>query len=260
MTDSAFVFENLGFGYRPGQWVLRGYGGRVKRGEVFSILGPNGRGKTTLLKLLLGALDPREGTIRRKGETAFVPQLFKCSFSYTVLDMVLMGRAGRIRWFSTPGLKDEESALAALERIGIAHLAARPFDELSGGQRQLVIFARALATKADTLVLDEPVAALDMKNQGAILRWISQLSREDGLTVIFTTHNPQHAHMVSDTSMLMLGESDFICGPADDVMSEEALHALYGVRMKRFRVECEGLDMETFSPVYSWLGRFRNGG
>lgn len=255
MTDSAFVFENLGFGYRPGHWVLRGYRGRVKRGEVFSILGPNGRGKTTLLKLLLGALDPREGTIHREGEAAFVPQLFKCSFSYTVFDMVLMGRANHVRLFSTPGPKDEQAALSALERLGIADLADRPFDELSGGQRQLVIFARALSTQADTLVLDEPTAALDMKNQGAILRWIKELSREDGLSVIFTTHQPHHAHLVADTSMLMLGESDFHCGPTDEVMTEETLSALYGVEMKRLRVEDNDSRIETFLPVYPGVSR-----
>ncbi|MDD2337667.1 MAG: ABC transporter ATP-binding protein [Geobacteraceae bacterium] len=253
MTDTAFMFDNLGFGYRSGQWVLRGYRGKVKRGEVFAILGPNGRGKTTLLKLLIGALNPQEGTLRKETQLAFVPQLFQCSFPYTVFDMVLMGRANRVRWFSTPGAKDEQSTLNALERLDLLDLAERPFDELSGGQRQLVIFARALASGADTLILDEPTAALDMKNQGVILRWIRQLSREDGLTVIFTTHNPQHAHLVADTSMLMLGEHDFLCGSTDEVMTEEALHALYGVEMKRLRFEYGGMGMETFLPMYPGL-------
>jgi iron complex transport system ATP-binding protein len=255
MTDTAFTFDNLGFGYRPGQWVLRGYGGNVRRGEVFAILGPNGRGKTTLLKLLIGALRPREGSLRNGGSIAFVPQLFQCRFPYTVFDMVLMGRAGHVRWFSTPGARDEQTVYAALERLRIVELADRPFDELSGGQRQLVIFARALASGADILVLDEPTAALDMKNQGAILHWITQLSAEEGLTVVFTTHHPQHAHLVADTTMLMLGEDDFVCGPTDQVMTEDALHALYGVQMKWFQVECEGRTMRSFYPVYAWIGR-----
>jgi iron complex transport system ATP-binding protein len=166
--------------------VLSGYTGAVERGSTFAILGPNGSGKTTFLKLLIGALASGEGAIRATGQIAFVPQLFQVSFPYRVLDMVLMGRARRVGFFSTPSAQDEVAALQALGRLQLADLAERPFDELSGGQRQLVIFARALATEADILVLD-------LKNQGVILEWIERLSRQEGLTVVFTTHHPHHA-------------------------------------------------------------------
>jgi iron complex transport system ATP-binding protein len=257
VTESAMTFVDLGFAYNPGNWVIRGYSGEVDRGKVFAILGPNGCGKTTLLKLLIGALHPREGAVHHKDHFAFVPQLFQVSFSYTVLDMVLMGRAGKIGLFSSPSAEDEEASFDALRRLKLDHLAGRPFDELSGGQRQLVIFARALATEADILVLDEPTSSLDLRNQGVILEWITRLSREEGLTVAFTTHHPHHAHAVADTTMLMLGERDFLSGPTADVMTEERLHALYGVDMKRLQFEHKGRTIETFVPVYGVRGHGR---
>jgi iron complex transport system ATP-binding protein len=248
------TFEDLGFAYNPGNWVIRGYGGGVDRGKVFAILGPNGCGKTTLLKLLIGALRPQEGKVHHRDGFAFVPQLFQVSFSYTVLDMVLMGRAAKIGLFSTPSAKDEEAAFDALRRLKLEHLAGRPFDELSGGQKQLVIFARALATEADILILDEPTSSLDLKNQGVILEWITKLSHEEGLTVAFTTHHPHHALAVADTTMLMLGEKDFLSGPTADVMTEERLRALYGVDLKRLQFEHKGRMIETLVPVYGTNG------
>ena len=250
MTEKAIEFDNLAFAYNPGQWVFRGYKAEVDQGKVFAILGPNGCGKTTLLKLLIGALHPQEGTILHKDRFAFVPQLFQVSFSYSVLDMVLMGRSRKIGLFSTPSAKDEEAAFTALSRLKLEDLVERPFDELSGGQRQLVIFARALATEADILILDEPTSSLDLKNQGVILEWITHLSHEEKLTVVFTTHHPHHAHAVADTTMLMLGEREFLCGPTDEVITEEHLYNLYGVDMKRLRFEHKGKMIETFVPVY----------
>jgi iron complex transport system ATP-binding protein len=257
MIEKAMTFVDIGFAYNPGNWVIRGYRGEVDRGKVFAILGPNGCGKTTLLKLLIGALHPQEGKVHHKDHFAFVPQLFQVSFSYTVLDMVLMGRAARIGLFSTPSAKDEEAAFTALKRLKLDHLAQRPFDELSGGQKQLVIFARALATEADILILDEPTSSLDLKNQGVILEWITRLCHEEGLTVAFTTHHPHHALAVADTTMLMLGEKEYLSGPTRDVMTEERLHGLYGVELKRLQFEHKGRTIETFVPVYGSSGNGR---
>ena len=254
MIKGTVIFEGLGFSYGPGQAVLKAYRGEIERGKVLAILGPNGCGKTTLLKLLIGALTPQEGMIRVEGRVAYVPQLFQVSFSYTVLDMVLMGRANRIGLFSTPSAEDEKAAITALDKLNLAGLAERPFDRLSGGQRQLVIFARALATEADILILDEPTSALDLKNQGIILEWIRRLSREEGLTVVFTTHHPHHAHAVADRTMLMLGGEESLCGPTGDVINEENLHRLYGVVLKRIQFEVEGRSAETFIPVYAGVG------
>lgn len=207
--------KGLGHAYHPECWVFRSYSAAVPEGCVFALLGPNGRGKTTLLKILLGVLDASEGHVAIKNRVAFVPQLFQVSFDYSVLDMVLMGRSRKFGLFSQPRREDEAAALAALDRFGLADLAPRPFHELSGGQRQMVIFARALVAEAPIVILDEPTSSLDLKNQALVLDWISRLAQEDGLTVVFTTHHPHHALAVADHALLMLGESEFWLFPAD---------------------------------------------
>lgn len=250
-------FRDLGHAYRPDHWVFQGYKAEVKRGSIFALLGPNGCGKTTLLKILLGALKPTTGTIAVDGRTAFVPQLFQVTFDYSVLDMVLMGRARQVGLFSQPSAEDEEAAMASLERFGIAHFARHPFHELSGGERQLVIFARALVSEADILILDEPTSALDLKNQIVVLDWITRLSHQDGLTVLFTTHHPHHALAVADDALLMLGGTKYARGPANEVLSEENLHSLYGVDIKHLPFEHKGVLHETLVPVLPYASKAR---
>ncbi len=250
MTEIALSFDGLGHAYVPNRWIFRNYTATIPKGRAFALLGPNGRGKTTLLKILLGVLTPSAGRAEVHGRVAFVPQLFQVSFDYSVLDMVLMGRAKHVGLFSQPSAADEQASLAALERFKLADLAHRPFHELSGGQRQMVIFARALVAEAEILILDEPTSALDLKNQALILDWIGRLTHEDGLTVVFTTHHPHHALAVADSALLMLGEEDYACGPAKEVLTEDNLHALYGVPMKRLSFDHDGHALETFAPVF----------
>lgn len=257
MNSTAIAFTDLGFAYQPGHWVLRNLKASVAKGTIFALLGPNGRGKTTLLLLLIKALKPREGQVIVNGQTAFVPQLFQVSFDYTALDMVLMGRAKKLGLFSQPARKDEEIALAALDRFGMADFAMRPFHEMSGGQRQLVIFARALVAEADIFILDEPTSALDLKNQALVLEWISTLSHKDGLTIVMTTHHPHHALAIADDALLMLGDSGFATGPTAKVLTEESLAALYGVPLKHVILEYEGRHTETFVPIFPGLGSNR---
>jgi iron complex transport system ATP-binding protein len=250
MNDVAVSFEGLSYAYRPGHWIFRNYSAAIERGRVFALLGPNGRGKTTLLKLLLGVMKPSEGKLAVDGPVAFVPQLFQVSFDYTVLDMVLMGRAKHVGLFAQPSRKDAEAALAALDRFALAGLADRPFHELSGGQRQMVIFARALVAEARILILDEPTSSLDLRNQALIIDWIARLAHEDGLTVVFTTHHPHHALAVADAALLMLGERDYASGPARTVLTEANLLALYGVPLKRLSFDHGGRTVETFAPIF----------
>ncbi|ATQ71004.1 MULTISPECIES: ABC transporter ATP-binding protein [Methylosinus] len=249
MSDTAISISDLGYFYRPDVWVLRHCEARVARGGVFAILGPNGRGKTTLLHLLIGASKPREGSLAVRGRIAFVPQLFEASFDYTALDMALMGRARKIGLFSQPSRADVEATLSALDRFGMADFAERPFGELSGGQRQLVIFARALVAEADILVLDEPTSALDLENQALVLERIAALAREDGLTVVMTTHQPHHALAVADDALLMRGEGDYLAGKARDILTEESLRSLYRAPLKRLAFEHEGVEVETIAPI-----------
>lgn len=237
MTEPAVVIAGLGFAYEPGSWILRHLSAELPRGSVTALLGPNGRGKTTLLKLLLGILTPSEGSLRLGGPTAFVPQLFRTAFAYTVLDMVLMGRAQKIGLWSQPSADDEAAALAALDRFGLADLAGRPFDQISGGQRQLAILARAIVSEAEIIILDEPCAALDLRNQALVLEWIGRLADVHGLTVLFSTHTPQHASAMADRVMLMFGAEDCLVGPPDEVLNETNLERLYGVPVRRTRDE-----------------------
>jgi iron complex transport system ATP-binding protein len=164
--------------------------------------------------------------------------------------MVLMGRARKVSLFSRPSAKDAEIALEALKRFGMADFAQRSFHELSGGQRQLVILARAIVAKADILIMDEPASALDLKNQSLVLDWITRLSNEDGLTILFTTHHPHHALAVADNVLLMLSESEFSCGPAEEVLTEESLLALYGIPLKHIEFEHSGKQVKTLAPVF----------
>jgi len=147
--------------------------------------------------------------------------------------------------FRQPGRADKEAAMSAMERLGLGSLANKPFHELSGGQRQLVILARALVSQAPILILDEPTSALDIRNQAMVLEQIHQLSRKDGLTVLFTTHNPQHGLDVADDALLMLSHDRHATGPARDVLSEENLLDLYGVPLRRLKVD-DGHDAITF--------------
>ncbi|MBU6462314.1 MAG: ABC transporter ATP-binding protein [Bradyrhizobium sp.] len=255
MTESAVSFSGLSYAYHPGKWLFRNYSASVAKGNILAVLGPNGRGKTTLLKLLLGALKPTTGCLSINGSVAFVPQLFHVSFDYSVLDMVLMGRARKIGLFSQPTRSDEEAAIVALDRFGMAEFAGRPFHELSGGERQLVIFARTLMSEADVLILDEPTSALDLKNQSIVLDWIARLSRADGLTIILTTHHPHHALAVADEVLLMMGGSQYSCGNAAHVLTEVNLAALYGVPLRRVLFEHDGRRIETLAPVLPMIDR-----
>jgi iron complex transport system ATP-binding protein len=249
-AEFAVVGKELGLAYKEGFWVIKRLSFSIKKGSVFAILGPNGCGKTTLLKIILDLLQPQVGSIHKRGEMALVPQLFQVSFAFSALEMVVMGRAKKIGLFSQPGLKDRRLALEALERLNIADLAARPFPELSGGQRQLVMLARALVAEADILVLDEPASSLDFKNQALVLQWMKRLSRENGLTVVCTTHQPQHALAAADEALLMTGEEGGLVGRADEILSEANLKRLYGVDIKRLSFEHLGRVEEALTPVY----------
>jgi ABC-type cobalamin/Fe3+-siderophores transport systems, ATPase components len=248
MTN-AVAFEHLSFAYPKSPLVFEEYAAAIEQGSVFAILGPNGRGKTTLLNVLLGLLRPT-GTLRVNGHMALVPQLFQVTFAFTVLDMVLMGRAKKIGLFGKPSKKDIDASMQALERFGIADLSERSFYRLSGGQRQLVILARALVADASILVLDEPTSALDLKNQALVLHWMERLAKKEGLTIIFTTHHPHHALAVADNVLLMLDEKRYYCGNAKEVLTDANLHELYGVPMQYLEFEYNGRIVSTLAPVF----------
>ena len=231
--------QGLAIGF-PSRTVGRGIGVSVEPGRVACLLGPNGSGKTTLLRTLLGLLPPIEGGVMLDGRTlaewpaaprarrlAYVPQASESYFEFSALEMVEMGRAAHRGVFAQLGTEDHRIAAASLERLGIGALASRPMQRLSGGERQLVLLARALATEATYLLLDEPTAHLDFGNQARVLEELKRLAGA-GHGILFTTHAPDHALAIGHDAYLLRGGELLAAGPVADAMSAANLTALYG--------------------------------
>jgi len=236
--------RDLAIGY-PDRTVGRGLDVALSTGEVLALLGPNGSGKTTLLKTLLGLLRPKAGEVRlgdkplsdysireRARVIAYVPQVHIGTFAFTVEAVVQMGRTAHGNLFSRPSARDRAVAQSALERFGIAALANRPYTMISGGERQLVLLARALAQEPKFIVLDEPTASLDFGNQGKVMNEIRDLAKS-GHGVLFTTHDPNHALRAADRAYLLREGTRIADGPVAAVLNREQLEALYHTTVER---------------------------
>lgn len=243
--------RDLTIGY-PDRTVGRGLDVALSTGEVLALLGPNGGGKTTLLKTLLGLLKPKAGEVRlgdkpldnysireRARVVAYVPQVHISTFAFSVETVVLMGRTAHGSLFSRPTGQDRAVAQAALERFGIAALASRPYTMISGGERQLVLLARALAQEPQFIVLDEPTASLDFGNQGKVMREIRALAKS-GHGVLFTTHDPNHALRAADRAYLLREGTRIADGPVATVLNREQLEALYRATVERLTDRASG--------------------
>jgi len=235
------------YAYVPGQPVLRGVTISLGHGETTFLLGPNGGGKTTLVECLSGIRTPSGGEITVDGEPisllsprerarriGYVPQFHEIAFSYTVWDMVLMGRAPYVPWLGQPGRDDEAAAAQALEALGLGPLRGRPYFTLSGGERRLALVARGLAQGARYLLLDEPDAHLDPANQHRVLTAVRDLAA-GGLGVVATSHNPNNALLYGDrVAVLAQGELLLVGSPAA-VLTEEMLSQAYGIPFQVIR-------------------------
>lgn len=213
----------------------------VYAGEVLTVLGPNGCGKSTLLRCIGGALALDEGTVRlgqvdlssldvrsRARKIAFLFQDHTPSFPFVVLDVVSMGRTPYLSSFGSPSRSDVALAEDALEQVGMSHLKTRPYTELSGGERQLVLLARTLVQQPAVILLDEPTAHLDFKNQVRSLNRIGALAGQ-GMTMIMTTHDPNHAFLFPGRALLMQPGGSVVVGAASEVITEASLSASYGI-------------------------------
>jgi iron complex transport system ATP-binding protein len=243
--------EDLAFGY-PGKPVGEGVTFAVEPGEILCLLGPNGGGKTTLFKTLLRLLEPRGGVVRADGESiarwtrsrlartfGYVPQAQLGGFPFSVREVVLMGRTAHVGPFAVPSRRDHAAADAALALLGIEPLADRVYTEISGGERQLALIARALAQEPRVLVMDEPTASLDFGNQVRVLTQIEAVARR-GLAVIFSSHDPDQAFLCANRVALLSHGRLAGLGPPDEVISRESLEAIYGVAVEVVLIDRPG--------------------
>jgi iron complex transport system ATP-binding protein len=240
VVSAGLAVEALAFGY-PGRTVGEAASFALTPGEVLCLLGPNGGGKSTLLKTVLGLLSPLAGTIRFDGEDmagwdprrralafGYVPQTGAGQFAFTVAEMVLMGRTAHRSAFAAPSAADRAITDAALAALGIAPLADRDWLKISGGERQLALIARALAQQPQVLVLDEPTANLDFGNQVRVLAEIGKLAKQ-GLAVIFATHHPEHAFACADRVAILHNGRLARLGTPADIITPETMHLVYGI-------------------------------
>jgi iron complex transport system ATP-binding protein len=213
-------------------------------GEILSILGPNGAGKTTLLNCMVKLCTPDSGVIFLRGTNirnmtarevagiaGYVPQIHVPVFGYTVLNFVLMGRAPKIGIFRRPNGDDEDAAFEALETLNIAHLANRPYTDISGGERQQATIARAIAQNPSVILFDEPTAHLDYGNQHRILLLLRSMAQR-GFSVVITTHNPDHAVLLGGSAAVLDRDGHLTTGESSDVITEARLMNLYRTRLR----------------------------
>ncbi|MDR2352876.1 MAG: ABC transporter ATP-binding protein [Deltaproteobacteria bacterium] len=238
-----FCASNITCGYGK-RALIKDFSLKLGASEVICLLGPNGVGKTTIFKTLMGFLSPLKGTITLSGQElqaikprkratllAYVPQRESSVFSFTVQDVVLMGRSAHFGFFQRPSKVDRELAFSVLERLDLSILRDRSFSALSGGERQLVLIARALCQEPDFLLLDEPTSSLDFHNQQRVLSLVKELAKK-GLGILMTTHMPDHVFRCG-TKAAILGKDGFCAmGPLSEVMTEENLSRAYGIEVK----------------------------
>lgn len=237
--NEAIKVSDLSFAYRKGRKILKNVNFTVHQGDVLTILGPNGSGKTTLLNCLLTNNTKYQGIIELFGRNlttyptkeyaanvAYVPQLARLNFEYTVEEFVLMGVNPHKSFFEQPHSQDYEIVRKSLELLGISHLSSQLMGEISGGERQLAYIARALTQQPKIIIMDEPTSALDYSNQYKVIQILKQLNRE-GFTVILTSHNPEYAFMLGGYVGMIYRNELFQFGPVDDLMTDNNLSRLY---------------------------------
>lgn len=238
----ALAGEDLAF-ERKDRKILNGVSLKIAAGEIVSLLGANGSGKTTLLRLLMGFLAPSRGKVFLDGDPldrlgrraiakkiAYVAQIHAAPFPYLVRDVVMLGRLPQKSWFAAMQDRDVNIVEDILARLSIAHLAERPYTEISGGERQLALLGRALAQGGEILVLDEPMTGLDYGAQLRLIALLRGLAAE-GRGIVMSTHYPEHAHWASDRVALLEGGRVGAQGPPADVLDAAAIERLYRVKV-----------------------------
>jgi len=242
MDSSLFAFENLSYSYPTAKHaVMEDFNLNISSGTITAILGPNGAGKTTLLHIALGWLHPSHGhvklndqplrsyTRRQLGQwIGLVPQSETTPFDFSLLEYVLLGRTPYLPPLEMPSDNDLKIASEKLDEVGLSEISHRSMPSLSGGERQLVLLARALAQQPKILLLDEPTSHLDLSNKGRLVKILRSLQAQ-GVTIIFTTHEPDVAAALATNMVLMRKGEVLKSGLTEDVMTTPLLSKLYGM-------------------------------
>ena len=249
MNPALLSFRQVTFGYQRQRPILQDLSFALQPGRITAVLGPNGAGKTTLLYLALGWLAPWSGEIMLDGRRlrshsrlergrwlALVPQSEHTPFDYTVLEYVLMGRAPHLPPLGMPTPADIRTAWQALEQVGLEELAEHPVPQLSSGERQLMLLARALAQSPRLLLLDEPTAHLDLHNKARLVQMLRSL-KEQGVTLLMTNHEPDVVLALADDVLLLEPGGAAQYGVLDDVLTAEALSRIYRLPIRLVEVD-----------------------
>jgi iron complex transport system ATP-binding protein len=239
MPKLRFEAQHLEYVYANGPRAVRDVSLTAMDGSMTAVIGANGSGKSTLIRMLAGLLRPRAGTIQLDGvalshweprmrarQIAYVPQSTSTAFPFQVLDIVLSGRTPHVPRFQFESAQDTQKAMEALENTGAAHLAGRSFTDLSGGERQMVILARALAQAPRLLLLDEPSSSLDLKHRADLIRTLIRLRTLQQLSVIMITHDLQLTGSFDRVLALRGGEVAAI-GTPNEVLHEHLLRDIF---------------------------------
>jgi len=258
--------KNVSCGYAA-RTVISDISLTVKCGESLCILGPNGIGKTTFFKAILGFIKLQSGQILLDEEdisgwsrrnlakkVGYVPQAHNPPFPFKVIEVVTMGRTAHLSFFSSPTKEDRKIAEKALHTLGIAHLQDRTYTQISGGERQLVLIARALAQQPAFLIMDEPTANLDFGNQIKVLNQIKKLVRDENLGIIMTTHFPNHAFYCASRVAVIERGNIFRIGTAEEVITEDYLKTVYGVDVQIISVGEKHGSLRVCIPVSANCG------
>lgn len=250
--------KNLSGGYVRKKDIIHGISFEIESGDVVCVLGPNGCGKTTLFKMLLGFLPKSEGEILIGGhemgkqsqreiarQIAYIPQAHMPAFNYRVIDMILLGRSAHILPLASPSMEDYEIGNKAMKMLNIEYLSQKDYTKISGGERQLVLIARAICQQARVLIMDEPSANLDYANQQLVMKTISKLS-EEGYGVIISTHSPEHPFRLANKALLMKAGRCMGYGKTEEVLSTDALRVAYGIEIEVVQVRDRNKKVHSF--------------
>ena len=253
MARLKLIVEEASFSYGE-QCVFKNISFNLQDKSVLCLLGPNGAGKSTLIQCLDRLVPLKSGRILLDGrdfahfsrrelaqKIAYIPQSHTAVFPFLVRDIVAMGRTPHLGVFSAPGKQDRQQAIETLESLGIGHLAGKPYTDLSGGERQLVLFASVVVQEAELLLLDEPTSHLDFGNQMRVLEVINNLAQK-GLSVIMATHSPEHAFLCANDAAIMSRGSLIAWGTPKEVITEKNIRNVYGVEVRIIPLNSEGKE------------------